>query len=255
VYTEEHVEKLKLIKRLVSAGHALGHLAGLDDAGLRDLAAQLAEPERPGITSITLVGPNLARLLPNQRIVAQRFAGSLSEWLAQHSADLASEPVAVESDTLPTPVTEQLLALRSRVARLLVVYRFASSHTLSELRQADIEVVRGPVNDDELLLHIAPKVVESASDTTQQQRFSTEELARVAALTPALQCECPNHIAKLLMDIASFEKYSIECSTADPEAQALHNKLGDISAQARMLFEDALIAVASADNIQLEVSS
>lgn len=255
VYTDEHVETLKLIKKLVGAGHALGHLAALDDAALRELANQHAEPERSSVSAITLVGPNLSRLLPNQRIVSHRFAGNLQEWLAKTSEDFGNEPVALESETLPAAVTEQLLILRAQLPRLLVVYTFAPSQTLSALKEADIEVVRGPLNDDELLLHIAPKSVESAPDTAQRQRFSTQELARIAALNPALQCECPNHIAKLLMDIASFEKYSLECSAADPESRTLHNQLGEISAQARMLFEDALIAVASADGIQLDVSN
>ena len=252
VYTDEHVARLKLIKRLVGAGHALAHLAALDDAALSDLAKQHTEPERPDVTSITLVGPNLTRLLPNQRIVSQRFSGDLTEWLAEPPTNLATEPVAVECETLPAHIADQLLALRSRVARLLVVYTFAPSHTLNTLKEADIDIVRSPVNDDELLLHIAPKVVDPAPDTAQQ-RFSAQELARIAALSPALQCECPNHIAKLLMDIASFEKYSIECSIAEPGAQTLHNQLAEISAQARILFEDALIAVATADGIHLEV--
>ena len=254
VYTDEHVEHLKLIKRLIAAGHALGHLADLDDAALRDLVQQLREPQRPDVTSLTLVGPNVARLLPNQRIVSQRYEGALTEWLTERSPNLAAEPVVVECETLPAPVAEQLLALRSQVARLLVVYTFAPSHALNRLKEADIDIVHGPINDDELLLYIAPRVADAAP-VTMQQRFSAQELARIAALRPALQCECPKHIAKLLMDIASFEKYSIECSIEEPEAQSLHNQLADISAQARVLFENALIEVASADGIQLQVNS
>ena len=154
---------------------------------------------------------------------------------------------------LPAHIADQLLALRSRVARLLVVYTFAPSHTLNTLKEADIDIVRSPANEDGLLLHIAPKVAGPTPDAAQH-RFSSQELARIAALSPALQCECPNHIAKLLMDIASFEKYSIECNIAEPQAQTLHNQLAEISAQARILFEDALIAVANADGIPLEVN-
>lgn len=264
VYTDNHVETLKLIKRLMRDGHSLAHLAGLPDATLRDLAAQHVEPERPTLTSLTLVGPNLARLLPGQRIVTHRFGGSLPKWLAQQPADLTTEPVSVECETLPGPTVEQLIALRGRVAHLLVVYTFASRRTLSALQRADIKTVRGPVDDNALLLNIAPFApgavgaagaeTNIAADTNQLQRFSMEELARIAALNPALQCECPNHIAKLLMDISSFEKYSLECVDTDPAAQELHARLGAISAQARALFEDALLAVASADGIQLQVS-
>ena len=254
VYTDDHVVTLKLIKHLMASGHALGHLAELGSASLRELADQHLEPERPAVTSITLVGPNLSRLLPNQRIVSGRFDGDLQEWLAQSPDGLVvGEPVAVETETLPEHLVGELLVLRTQVEQLLVVYTFASSHTLAALKNADIGTARGPVDDHELLLHLAPKVADPAPRSAQQQRFSKRELARIAALNPALRCECPNHIAKLLMDIASFEKYSVECVTTDPKEKALHIQLGEISAQARILFEDALIAVASADEIQLAV--
>lgn len=251
VYTEAHVNTLKTIKHLIGAGHALGHLAELDDEGLQELASQHAKPERPAISAVSLVGPNLARLLPNQRIVSQRFSGSLNEWMAQLGDKFADDPVAVESETIPASALETLLQLRGQVARLVVVYSFAPSQTLAKLKAADISVVRAPVSGDELLLHLASSVAESQPDT-RSQRFSTQELARVAAINPAIECECPNHIAKLLMDIASFEKYSSECEDTDRDAKALHSELAEISAQARVLFEDALISVATAEGIELK---
>jgi DNA-binding transcriptional MerR regulator len=252
VYTDEHVETLKLIKRLMASGHSLAHLAQLDDVALRDLADQFVQPDKPGISSIVLVGPNISRLLPNERIVSGRFGGSLVDWFAQYPLDAEPQPIAVESETLPTAVLELLLTLRPRVERLLVVYTFASSETLAALREADIDTVRSPVGEEDLLLHIAPKILEPSPEVDRSERFSTQELARISALNTALECECPNHIAKLLMDITAFEKYSRECSDADPDSKALHDQLGQISASARVLFEDALIAVASEDGIELE---
>ncbi|MEQ8693085.1 MAG: MerR family transcriptional regulator [Pseudomonadales bacterium] len=254
VYTEEHVETLKLIKRLMTAGHALAHLAALDLNQLRELINKHNEPQQTAaVSSIVLVGPTLTKLLANQRIVSQRFDGTLSQWLADSSTTVGSEPIAVESETLPEPIVEQLLELRAQVDRLLVVYSFASSRTLNRLKDSGIDVARSPIDDDELLLRLAPVRRETPAETAQH-RFTTQELARIISLNPTLQCECPNHIAKLLMDIASFEKYSQECAVAEPADQALHDQLTQISAQARVMFENALIAVASADGIKLQVN-
>ncbi|MDG2278761.1 MAG: hypothetical protein P8L31_12435, partial [Pseudomonadales bacterium] len=79
--------------------------------------------------------------------------------------------------------------------------------------------------------------------------------ARIAALSPNIACECPNHIAKLLMDISSFERYSEQCVETDPDERALHAQLGDISTKARRLFEDALLAVATTDGLHLNPNS
>ena len=54
------------------------------------------------------------------------------------------------------------------------------------------------------------------------------------------------------MDITSFERYSKECIDTDPAEHALHQQLASVSAQARQLFEGALLTVATAEGIKLE---
>lgn len=253
IYTEAHIETLRLVKQLVANGHALPHLAKLDVDELRQLAAELeSKPTSLAVSSVVLVGPNVARLLTNHSLKAERFDGGLDEWLQSKGTGSLSDPIVVENDTLPAPSVDQLIELRGRVDRLIVVYTFASRNTLNTLEDAKIEAVRGPIDDQALLLHLG-NVVEPAVHLGLPHRFTSQELARIAVLNPGLQCECPNHIAKLLMDIAAFEKYSTQCIDTDPEEKALHTRLREISEQARALFEDALIAVATADGIHLEL--
>ena len=108
-----------------------------------------------------------------------------------------------------------------------------------------------PANDDALLSCLARDATDSTVEA-RPSRFSSAQLARIGAQSPSLDCECPNHIAQLIMDITSFERYSKTCVDTDPGERALHEQLTRISGQARVLFEEALIAVAVADGIKLE---
>ena len=78
------------------------------------------------------------------------------------------------------------------------------------------------------------------------------QLSHIANMMPSLNCECPNHIAKLLIDINGFEKYCMQCVDDDPSQRALHGQLADMTAHARSIFEAALRSVALADGLDLE---
>ncbi len=253
VYTQEQVELLKLIKQLMASGHALSHLSGLGPAELQELAGMHIEnTARLQADSLVLVGPNVGLRLTSQPAVRARFTGTVDEWLQGQPATGAADTVVIETDTIPPTLTDKLAEVRQQVTDLLVVYRFASSAALHALSAAQVRVVQGHVNDNDLLLNLSVDA-DSVDIQRPRQRFSMEELARIASLSPGLQCECPNHIATILMDISAFERYSSECVDSDPESAALHAELGAISARARGLFEDALVAVAAADGISLSV--
>ena len=150
---------------------------------------------------------------------------------------------------------DTLLRVSESLQLLIVVYKYASRQTLVRLQERGVVTIIGPAEDLDILAHIEITQAPDADIEQPAPRFSNEELGRIAALSPGLLCECPNHIAKLLMDITSFEQYSRECQDTDPAERALHQKLGEISARARALLEDALVAVATADGIPLRTTS
>ena len=67
-----------------------------------------------------------------------------------------------------------------------------------------------------------------------------------------MRCECPHHIADLLMAVTSFEHYSATCEIEQPADAAEHRYLQATAASARMLFEDALIRLARAEGISVD---
>ena len=72
-----------------------------------------------------------------------------------------------------------------------------------------------------------------------------------AAMSSTIACECPSHLAKLLMQISHFETYSSDCNNRNATDAQLHAYLQKVSGVARMLFETALEHVAIAEGLPL----
>ena len=83
------------------------------------------------------------------------------------------------------------------------------------------------------------------------RRFDDAALTEFAGLPSSVACECPSHVAELLMQIASFERYSASCANRSPADAELHTYLQRVAGTARMLFETALERVAVAEGLAL----
>lgn len=83
------------------------------------------------------------------------------------------------------------------------------------------------------------------------RRYDDATLARFAGLSTTVACECPRHVAELLMQLTAFEQYSAECQSRTPADAALHASLQQVAATARAMFESALEAVAVHEGIAL----
>lgn len=154
-----------------------------------------------------------------------------------------------------------------RARRVAVVHRFAGSEARRAFERAGIPVLREPADDDALgdwLAGFVPsdgtaqppaktRAFEASSpasiDPIPVRRFDDALLTAVAALPATLACECPRHVAELLMQLAAFETYSAGCASRGPEDAALHEHLRQVSGTARAMFEDALVRVARHEGI------
>jgi DNA-binding transcriptional MerR regulator len=72
------------------------------------------------------------------------------------------------------------------------------------------------------------------------RRYDDATLAEFAGLSSAVACECPQHVADLLMRLSAFEAYSAECAHRSPGDAALHAELQHVAGSARALFEQVL---------------
>ncbi len=80
-------------------------------------------------------------------------------------------------------------------------------------------------------------------------RWDLETLRTLAGLSSTIACECPQHLATLLLQLQEFEAYSASCAQQSPDDAALHRRLQLVSGQARRLLEDALAEVVRAEGL------
>ena len=87
--------------------------------------------------------------------------------------------------------------------------------------------------------------------TIPPRKYDDAALARVAAISTNVLCECPRHVAEIIAQLVSFEQYSQECLNKSSEDAHLHAYLRSVSGSARALFEHALERVAAHEGLVL----
>lgn len=164
-----------------------------------------------------------------------------------------------------------------RASAVAIACRFSSATARNALTKAAVTVVREPSDDDALgawLSSLGPVPVENADghgkarssiDTDSWSlgamglfdkampapRFDDIVLTEFAGLSSGIACDCPGHVAELLMQISSFEVYSANCSNRSPSDADLHIYLQRVAGSARILFESALERIAVAEGFAL----
>lgn len=256
VYTQAQVEALRLVRTLHGLGHSLASLAGCSLQQLQELDRQhTGKAQAAGVASVHIVGPALCAAFQKHApagVDVTFDASDANDWLGRAVA-CDAEALVLEMPALDLQRAHRIGDLASTYqGTLLVAYAFASRQTLRALRLRNVLALTLPVQPDVVfallanMQHFLP-----SSDAVGEMRFSDGQLARIAALSPSIQCECPNHIARLLLEISAFERYCAQCEDTDPGERALHEHLGRVTARARGLFEEALVAVAEADGLDL----
>jgi hypothetical protein len=83
------------------------------------------------------------------------------------------------------------------------------------------------------------------------RRFDEEALANISAAGNSISCECPRHLSDLLLMVGSFETYSAQCASRNPEDERLHHALELAAGRARVILEAAMEQLARTDNLPL----
>jgi hypothetical protein len=142
---------------------------------------------------------------------------------------------------LRTPVDDE--ALHDGLLRLLPVDEVPND-AASDPRAADHRVdgapptghvAEGPQAADAPAAHLAALLADPPA-----RRYGDAALADFATLSSTIACECPRHVAELVMQLSHFEAYSAGCARRDPADARLHEHLQRVAGTARALFEDAL---------------
>ena len=242
---------------------------------------------RPAPWRLVVVGTALARRL-QRPAVAQALGrppkvGAVFDTLAQ-AADAAPAAQALREQPIDLllwqasslhagSLSELQAAAQTWGARCVAVaYRFAGAAAIAPFAGAEIALLREPQDDSALGAWLA--ALESAAsarnaepkDTLFQneplwlpagdaavRRFDDAALTDFAGLSSTIACECPRHVAELLMQLSNFEAYSADCESLSPADAALHAYLKRVAGASRALFETALERVAIHEGLMLPV--
>ena len=256
-YTETDLGRLSKLKELVELGHPISSVANLDDSDLEDLLDQHAGTSAAPEVRIAVVGAKLrqelvdaARRLPRVEIVAQYDGIDSVE-------RIDADALVVEMPFLNDETQDDVRGLRDRagVSPLLIVYRYGTSELAERLTDTNTALFTPPLNMKEVARSLSVLSAERQELRPTlglpEHRFSRKLLSDVALMSPALACECPRHVAQIIMELSDFEAYSADCEQTKPADAQIHHLLRRTAATARSLFEDALIELAAAEDISL----
>ena len=272
LYSTTDIERLTLIKQLVDMGHSIGTIASLADEDLsrmraagRSLRDARDAPDEDREIRVVLVGS----LLTTEQVVSA-LSGSLWKIVASSPdpgnavsslAGTAADVVIIERPTLRDADLERVASIKAAcgASAVIVLYRFAPSAVVRRLRIAGHDVARAtsdPVELEAICLDLLRRPRRKARDLQDAgepspPRFDQRTLGELASASRTVECECPKHLVELVMNLASFERYSAECASHSPADLALHLELERAAGRARSIMEQALERVAIAEGFTL----
>ena len=287
LYSAEEVRRLALLKHLTDLGHAIGSLASLDLPQLQRVASTHASAlaatqntERPAVVEpppvrpwrLAVVGAALGSRLQRPRLL--RRIGRTVLVLGPYDS-LAHAAEALQGSDLDALLIHQpqlqedgLASIQAAVPAWAevpkaVLYGFASDPVCEALATAGIALLREPQPDAVLAqwLHslsiatpaLPPHACQLATsmETVPPRRWDDAALSDFASRSTTVACECPRHVAELLVQLAHFEAYSAECESRNPGDAELHAHLRQLAALSRTRFEAALEYVALHEGLML----
>lgn len=289
LYSAHDVRRLALLKQLTDLGHAIGSLAQLDMTQLQGVAsthtqamgiaqtdahlpAPLEVPVPAPAWRLAVVGAALARRLLRPALL--RRLGRPVVLLGPFD-DIAQAAAALQGSDVDALVLQEshlqadwLLAIDAVAPALALVpkavlYGFAADTACEALATAGVALMRGPQPDavvaqwlDSLSLVTAVQQPSGArsvrsADEVPPRRWGDAALVDFASRSSSIACECPRHMADLIMQLAHFEVYSAECEHRHAADAELHAYLRGVAAASRARFEAALEQVAVLEGLTL----
>jgi hypothetical protein len=272
VYSREDMERLVLIKKLADAGHSLRDLAVMPHEALVAAWRKVPGADIPAIDErepvrVAVLGSVVAATL-------MRFSEHLDELaLIGCAPELSALEVALNGQPLDLLLFETSMLsthtdaqVRAAIELLgcdyaVVLYNFASQRDVAKLQSPWVSTLKLPADAGTIERAIAGLMrrpghrpderEDRGAPDVRPPRIAPETLARFASSAPAIECECPTHLADLVTALRAFEEYSAQCSHRSAEDAALHDFLWRCAAQSRALFEDAVEHVADAEGLDL----
>ncbi len=290
LYSADDVRRLALLKQLTDRGHAIGRLAPLAMAQLQQVAsthvqalAATQRREQPGTGGLppmrpwrlAVIGaalgarlqrPALLRRLGRPLALLGPFDNGAQAAAALQASDV--DALLVYAPQLHAGWLADLEAAAPALAGVpkAVLYGFAAGAECEALATAGTSLLREPQPDAVVAqwlhtLSIVSPATRGEADGAKRsappsapRRWSDEVLTDFAGRSSTMACECPRHVAELLMQLSHFEAYSAECEHRSDADARIHGYLQQVAAESRAHFEAALEHVALYEGLMLPSS-
>ena len=262
IYSDDDIERLLLVKQLTELGNAVSGVAKLSNQELRGRltateSRELKHQARPG---------SPCRVLFMDEPLKIRLGRDLSRYtdievLDTLPKDNKSMPdaliIGVATLNKKTQATLQAEAQKAGCKAVIAVYSFGQPSVVKELDKAGIICLKNPIGAADIreickLLATGSRSLQSeSSNTVAPRRFSEAQLAKVATMKGSIACECPNHLAELIINLCAFEQYSNDCEDSNPRDAAVHAQLNHATARARTILEESLARLIEIERIKV----
>lgn len=256
-YSMKDIERLRLIKQLTLEGHAIGTVAHLDADALVMLSSANPVPSAAA-KRVLVVGPAAARKLegwlrPAPALVFDDLSHAERDIARAGAADV----LVIDMPSLHPSVTERVVALRRGLSapEVILVYSFGTEAVAEALRATGATVRRDPIAGRELArLVVASRPVGEPAGRgapALPRHYSDAELVALTEMPSQVACECPRHLAEIVLLLVSFERYNVECATRNESDAALHRHLQEVTGATRTMLEQALARVVVEEGLVL----
>ena len=279
LYSDDDVLKATLMKRLTEQGHSVSRIAQSSLQELNQLLQQhqglgtkASEANRSApFATVAIVGLPLASRVESKKFTEQLGLTQLRitdifgtpEEMLQAQLQEQPELLLIQCHSLHAGVQVEIrhLADKSQASHVIVLYSFGQAPVIESLKHWGMIVRREPLPETELSeLLLATLRVDLPTIANQgtlhaaipPRKYDDMALLRVTGISTQVLCECPQHVAELITQLARFEQYSLDCLNKSTEDARIHAQLSAISGTARAMFEDALEMVAQHEGIDLQ---
>ncbi len=248
-YSQEQLDRLQKIKRLVDAGHAISSLVDLSDQHLDARLVSRTTSTTPLALRAGIVGPNLVVMeqtlaTPSRLSVAARWT-NMANFLDDDLATAGSLDVIVAQVTVLTPETVHSIRKKTGKTPLVFLYQYATATQLDSVQNEGVPVLKFPANWTEIETACA-----SVAQTTMLSAgpvdavFSDEELIAIGA-SDKQESGLPRYLVDAILQLNNLSEFALDCADQEridgsSEQGALAEKVHTEVTRARAQLELAL---------------
>ena len=266
LYDDSDIKRLRLVKKLLDNGYQPGKIMHLDISGLEDKLKYLQDNSELVVTSsnsynLILCGRPL--LNPLGKTLSDKFkfkiVGSYQYIEDIALADLADIPncLLFDVNTLTKDNIDQIkLSIKKlKITGVVCLYEIATKFDVELAESEGFACIQRPCSEYEVVRAFKDVIGFSNGvplNKINNLKYSEEQLSFISAIKSSVDCECPNHLSKIISGLVAFEKYSLDCKNTSVDDAFIHQQLYNSTAAARTIMEKALTKVLEYENISVD---